>query len=92
VWFCHGIFLTQVRDFNKGILLGFGIVYVQWLIIFIITNGRIQSDPLYRSIWEAMGDIQFWAVFFVTYALMIIPVILYRITQSLIVSNKFNYA
>ena len=67
-------------------------IYVQWLLILLLVQFVIKSDPLYKAIIESFLDVHFWLVFFVAYALMMLPPIVYRSVESLIVSTKFNFA
>jgi Phospholipid-translocating P-type ATPase C-terminal len=92
VAFTHGIFLTQIRDFNSHTVRWLGLIYVQWFIILLLVQFVVKSDPLYKAVAESFLDVHFWLVFFVAYALMMLPPIVYRSVQSLIVHTKFNFA
>ena len=78
VAFTHGIFLTQIRDFNKLIVRFLALIYIQWFLILLLVQFVVKSDPLHKAIIESFLDIHFWLVFFVAYALMMLPPIVYR--------------
>ena len=78
VWFTHLIFLMFIRDFNAAMVTICLIVYVQWAIVSSIVSGAISMDPLYKAVWETLGDVHFWSVFFVTLCLMLLPFYIYR--------------
>ena len=69
-----------------------GFIFVQWFLILLLVQFVIKSDPLYKAVIETFVDVHFWLVFFVAYALMMLPPIVFRSVQSLIVSTKFNFA
>lgn len=92
VWYTHILFLTYIRDFNYA-MIGTGLViYVQWIIVSAVVSGAIKADPLWKAVFETVGNVHFWAVFAVTLTLMCLPVIIYRFTSSLVVFNKFNHS
>ena len=70
--------MTQLRDYNKAIVGFLALIYVQWFLILLLVQFAVSSDPLYKSITESFLDVHFWLVFFVAYALMILPPIIFR--------------
>jgi hypothetical protein len=91
IFYTHALFLTFIRNFNAGMLIVIFIVFTLWIPIFAIVNNIVYSDPLYSNVDDTIFDIHFWAVFLVTFSLMILPPIIYRGTTSLILFNAFNF-
>lgn len=92
VCFTHLLFANYFRDFNTCVVVIGGIIWVQWIIVCAVVNGSVKNDPMYMSVWENMGTLQFWAVFVITLVLMSLPTLLYRQTLSLVMFPQFNYA
>jgi hypothetical protein len=92
VFFTHSLFVIFVRNWDRSMLIFTAVIWVQWIILFIIVHAGVKTDPLYKSMVEMIFDVHFWSVLFVTIALMVFPLVIYRFSSSLIVFNKFNFA
>lgn len=92
VFFTHYLFFNYFRNFDRTIIIIGLIVWVQWIIICFAVNAVFRTDPMYKAVWESMARVQFWAVFLLTFMLMILPTFLYRRVSALIVFPQFNYA